>query len=114
MYNFLKHSTRILNLAGKAGEIDSDVMKLHEGPFWVVSFRIPLKMDDVSFRVFDAHRVRYNDALGPSRDGTLKSLRTYKYVNPSCLLEVCASWLPAHRRKPYRLARVLRMVLKKS
>jgi len=70
MYNFLEQSTRILNLAGAAGEIDSDVMKLLEGPSRVVSFRIPLKMDDGSFRVFDAHRVRYNDALGPSRDGT--------------------------------------------
>jgi len=70
MYNFLEQSTRILNLAGTAGKIDLDVMNLLEGPSRLVSFRIPLKMDDGSFRVFDAHRVRYNDALGPSRDGT--------------------------------------------
>jgi glutamate dehydrogenase len=70
MYNFLEQSTRILNLAGKTGKIAPDVMKLLEGPARVLSFRIPLKMDDGSFRVFDAHRVRYNDALGPSRDGT--------------------------------------------
>lgn len=74
MYNFLEQSSRILQEAGRVGEIDPNVMQLLEAPQRVISFRIPLKMDDGSFRVFDAHRVRYNDALGPTRDGTRISL----------------------------------------
>lgn len=69
-YDFLEQSTRLLREAGRIGEIDPNVMAFLAAPARVVIFRIPLKMDDGSFRVFDAYRVRYNDALGPSRDGT--------------------------------------------
>lgn len=69
-YDFLDESGQILREAGRLGGIDPNVMAFLAAPGRVVSFRIPLKMDDGSFRVFDAHRVRYNDALGPSRDGT--------------------------------------------
>lgn len=69
-YDFLEQSTRLLREAGRIGEIDPNVMTFLAAPGRVVTFRIPLKMDDGSFRVFDAYRVRYNDALGPSRDGT--------------------------------------------
>ena len=70
MYDFLEQSTRILTEVGEIGEIDSSVMQFLAAPARVVAFRIPLKMDDGSCRIFDAYRVRYNDALGPSRDGT--------------------------------------------
>lgn len=70
MYSFLEQSSLILKEAGKIGQIDPNVMQLLDAAQRVISFRIPLKMDDGSFRVFDAHRVRYNDALGPTRDGT--------------------------------------------
>lgn len=69
-YDFLEESTRFLHEAGRIGEIDPNVMLFLSAPGRTVTFRIPLKMDDGSFRVFDAYRVRYNDALGPSRDGT--------------------------------------------
>lgn len=69
-YDFLEQSTRLLRDAGEIGKIDPNVMAFLAAPGRVVTFRIPLKMDDGSFRVFDAYRVRYNDALGPSRDGT--------------------------------------------
>lgn len=69
-YDLLDESGQILREAGRLGQIDPNVMEYLAAPARVVSFRIPLKMDDGSFRVFDAHRVRYNDALGPSRDGT--------------------------------------------
>ncbi len=69
MYHFLDQSIRMLRAAGEVGKVDPDVMQLLAAPMRVTSFRIPLKMDDGSFRVFDAHRVRYNDALGPCRDG---------------------------------------------
>ncbi|MGD8742502.1 MAG: Glu/Leu/Phe/Val dehydrogenase [Granulosicoccaceae bacterium] len=70
MYDFLEQSTRILSQAGEIGEIDANIMAFLAAPARVVAFRIPLKMDDGSCRIFDAYRVRYNDALGPSRDGT--------------------------------------------
>lgn len=69
-YNFLDESGQILREAGRLGGIDPNVVEFLAAPARVVTFRIPMKMDDGSFRVFDAHRVRYNDALGPSRDGT--------------------------------------------
>ena len=69
-YDFLDESGQILREAGRLGGIDPNVIEFLSEPGRVVSFRIPMKMDDGSFRVFDAHRVRYNDALGPSRDGT--------------------------------------------
>lgn len=69
-YDFLEQSTRLLREAGRIGQIDPNVMAFLAAPARVVIFRIPLKMDDGSFRVFDAYRVRYNDALGPTRDGT--------------------------------------------
>lgn len=70
MYNFLEQSTRTLQQAGELGRLDPNIMNWLSGPARVVTFRIPLKMDDGSCRIFDAYRVRYNDALGPSRDGT--------------------------------------------
>lgn len=70
MYDFLEQSTRILRQAGETGGIDPNVMELLAAPKRVVTFRIPMKMDDGGFRVFEAYRVRYNDALGPTRDGT--------------------------------------------
>ncbi len=70
MYNFLEQSTHLLQQAGEIGGIDPDIMNWLSGPARVVIFRIPLKMDNGSCRIFDAYRVRYNDALGPSRDGT--------------------------------------------
>ncbi|MCW8840019.1 MAG: Glu/Leu/Phe/Val dehydrogenase [Gammaproteobacteria bacterium] len=70
MYDFLEQSTRLMHQAAEVAELDPAVVELLSAPGRVVSFRIPLKMDDGSCRIFDAYRVRYNDALGPSRDGT--------------------------------------------
>lgn len=70
MYDFLEQGSRLLRTAGEQGGIDPGVIEFMAAPSRVVAFRIPLKMDDGSRRIFDAYRVRYNDALGPSRDGT--------------------------------------------
>lgn len=70
MYDFLSEATRTLRHAGEVGGIDPDVVALLEEPMRVVAFRIPMRMDDGSRRIFQAFRVRHNDALGPSRDGT--------------------------------------------
>jgi len=70
MYDFLDQATRTLRKAGETADIDPQVLELLEGPDRLIAFRIPLKMDDGSRRIFDAYRVRHNHALGPSRDGT--------------------------------------------
>jgi glutamate dehydrogenase len=70
MYDFLEESSRLMHQAAKIGEINPDVVELLSGPARVIGFRIPLKMDDGSSRVFDAYRVCHTDALGPTRDGT--------------------------------------------
>ncbi|WP_404364288.1 Glu/Leu/Phe/Val dehydrogenase [Marinobacter sp.] len=70
MYDFLEQSTRLMRQAAELGNINSSVIELLSAPGRVVSFRIPLKMDDGSCRIFDAYRVHHNDALGPTRDGT--------------------------------------------
>lgn len=70
MYDFREQGSRILQAAGRLGGIDPLVVDLLLAPSRVLTFRIPLKMDDGSRRIFDAWRVRYSDALGPCRDGT--------------------------------------------
>ncbi len=70
MYDFLEQSTKLLKQAAEIGDIRPEVLELLSAPMRVISFRIPMKMDDGSARVFDAFRVCHNDALGPTRDGT--------------------------------------------
>ncbi|MDR9425101.1 MAG: Glu/Leu/Phe/Val dehydrogenase [Marinobacter sp.] len=70
MYDFLKQNTRLMHEAAEIANINSEVVELLSAPGRVTSFRIPLKMDDGSVRVFDAHRACHTDALGPTRDGT--------------------------------------------
>lgn len=69
MYDFLEQGSRLLRGAGELAAIDPAVMDLLSAPARVLALRLPLKMDDGSCRMFDAYRVRYNDALGPTRDG---------------------------------------------
>jgi len=59
-----------LKTAGEKGGIDERVIRLLSRPKRVIDFSIPLKMDNGEFRLFEAYRVQYNDALGPTRDGT--------------------------------------------
>lgn len=70
MYDFLEQSGRILRQACEEGQVDPGAAELLSGPARVLIFRLPIKMDDGTSRIFDAYRVRYNDALGPTRDGT--------------------------------------------
>jgi len=70
MENVFNSALDALNKAGEIAGIDPRVMKLMSRPKRIIDFSIPLKMDDGSFRLFEAYRVHYNDALGPTRDGT--------------------------------------------
>src|SRR6056297_310890 len=70
MDNVFDSALNALNEAGKIAGIDQKVMELLSRPKRIIDFTIPLKRDDGSFELFEAYRVHYNDALGPTRDGT--------------------------------------------
>jgi glutamate dehydrogenase len=70
MYDFREEGRQTLERAARAGAMDPALLELLREPLRVIAFRIPLRMDDGRLEVFNAWRVRYNDALGPCRDGT--------------------------------------------
>jgi glutamate dehydrogenase/leucine dehydrogenase len=70
MNNVFETALLTLKTAGELGGIDTKVIQTLSGPKRIQEFRIPLKMDDGNLRIFTAYRVHYNDALGPSKDGT--------------------------------------------
>jgi glutamate dehydrogenase len=88
-----------LNNAGKLGAIDSRVLEILQAPRRIMQFRIPLKLDDGSFKVFQAYRVHYCDALGPCRNGTRirpkLSLDEVKALALFMTIKHCAADIPA-------------------
>ncbi len=49
--------------------LDESTHKLLRWPMMELHFRIPVRMDDGSIKVFDAFRVQYNTARGPAKGG---------------------------------------------
>ncbi|MCE1252390.1 MAG: Glu/Leu/Phe/Val dehydrogenase [Anaerolineae bacterium] len=49
--------------------LDPQVREILRWPLREFSFRIPVRMDDGSMRVFQGYRVQHNDARGPSKGG---------------------------------------------
>jgi len=50
-------------------KIDPGVREVLRWPMKEYSFRIPIRMDDGSVRVFQGYRVQHNDARGPNKGG---------------------------------------------
>jgi len=50
-------------------KLDSSVREMLRWPMREYHFRIPVKMDDGSMRVFNGYRVQHNDARGPNKGG---------------------------------------------
>jgi glutamate dehydrogenase len=67
--------------------LDAGVREMLRWPLRTFHFRIPVRMDDGSLRVFDGFRVQHNDARGPGKGGirwaadetidTVKALATW-------------------------------------
>lgn len=97
--NVFQVALNTLNNAGKLGNIDSRVLKILQAPKRIMQFRIPLKMDNGSFNVFQAYRVHYCDALGPCRDGTRirpnLTLDEIKALAIFMTIKHCAADIPA-------------------
>jgi len=59
-----------LRVAGGLADIEPNAIKMLSQPKRIFEFIIPMKMDNGEFRIFNAFRVHYNDALGEIKDGT--------------------------------------------
>jgi len=68
--NPFKIALNTLHIAGNIAHIDSNAIKILEQPKRIFEFTIPMKMDNGEFKIFNAFRVHYNDALGQVKDGT--------------------------------------------
>ncbi len=70
MAAFWKDTQIRLHRAQEILELDPEVVELLSKPMRMLEFQIPLRMDNGEFQMFTAYRVCYNDALGPTKDGT--------------------------------------------
>ncbi len=99
MDNVFKVAINTLNHAGVIGGIDDRVMEILQEPKRIQQFRIPLKLDNGSFKVFPAYRVHYCDALGPCRNGTRirpnLTLDEIKALGLFMTIKHCAAAIPA-------------------
>lgn len=99
MDNVFEVAIRTLNRAGEIGSIDSRVMEILQEPKRIQQFRIPLRLENGSFQVFQAYRVHYCDALGPFRDGTRirpdLTLDEIKALGLFMTIKHCAADIPA-------------------
>ncbi|MFZ7126544.1 MAG: Glu/Leu/Phe/Val family dehydrogenase [Desulfobacterales bacterium] len=99
MDNVFEVAIRTLNRAGEIGGIDARVMEILQEPKRIQQFRIPLRLENGSFQVFQAYRVHYCDALGPYRDGTRirpdLTLDEIKALGLFMTIKHCAADIPA-------------------
>ncbi len=99
MDNVFDVAIQTLNRAGKLGQINPRVLDILQEPKRIQQFRIPLKLEDGSFQVFQAYRVHYCDALGPFRNGTRirpdLTLDEIKALGLFMTVKHCAAAIPA-------------------
>ncbi len=88
-----------LNEAGRLGKINSRALHILQEPKRINSFRIPLKLDNGEFEVFQAYRVHYCDVMGPFRDGTRirpeLTLEEIKALGIFMTIKHCVADIPA-------------------
>lgn len=88
-----------LNEAGRLGRINPRALEILQAPKRINVFRIPLKLENGSFEVFQAFRVHYCDAMGPFRDGTRirpeLSLDEIKALGIFMTIKHCVADIPA-------------------
>ena len=53
----------------KTLNLDPQISEVLRWPMREFTFRIPVRMDDGSLRVFQGYRVQHNDARGPNKGG---------------------------------------------
>lgn len=99
MDNVFEVAIQTLNQAGELGGINPRVLEILQEPKRIQQFRIPLKLENGSFEVFQAYRVHYCDALGPFRNGTRirpdLTLDEVKALGLFMTVKHCAAAIPA-------------------
>jgi len=63
------NSQKQLDKVAKLLNLDESTHQLLRKPMREFHFHIPVRMDDCTFKVFEAYRVQYNDARGPTKGG---------------------------------------------
>ncbi|MBU0527761.1 Glu/Leu/Phe/Val dehydrogenase [Candidatus Micrarchaeota archaeon] len=64
-----ENTQKQLEKAKKHVELVQETEETLKYPTEAFTFSIPVRMDDGSLKVFEGHRVRYNDARGPTKGG---------------------------------------------
>ncbi len=64
-----ENAQRQLEKAKKHVELSQQTEEILREPKEALTFSIPVRMDDGTIKVFTGHRVRYNDARGPTKGG---------------------------------------------
>lgn len=64
-----ENAKKQLDKAAKILRLDDCTYQLLSHPMREFHFHIPIRMDNGSFNVFEAYRVQYNDARGPTKGG---------------------------------------------
>ncbi len=64
-----ENTQKQLEKAKKHVELVQETEETLKYPAEAFTFSIPVRMDDGSLKVFEGHRVRYNDARGPTKGG---------------------------------------------
>ncbi|HKJ66226.1 MAG TPA: Glu/Leu/Phe/Val dehydrogenase [Desulfopila sp.] len=99
MDNVFEVAIKTLNRAGELGSINPRVLDVLQEPKRIQQFRIPLKLENGGFEVFQAYRVHYCDALGPFRNGTRirpdLTLEEVKALGLFMTVKHCAAAIPA-------------------
>jgi len=70
MSSFWEATKTHLHRAEELLELEPEMVEFLSKPMRVSEFQIPLRMDNGQLQIFTAYRVCYNDALGPTKDGT--------------------------------------------
>lgn len=68
-YNPFKNAQIQFDNAAEILDLDSGTCALLRQPMKEIHFTIPVKMDDGSTKVFQAYRIKHNDAKGPAKGG---------------------------------------------
>lgn len=64
-----KNFLQTLETAGSVANTDPNIMARLEKPKRSIMVSIPVRMDDLSVKVFDGYRIQYNSTLGPFKGG---------------------------------------------
>lgn len=68
-YNAYENAQTQFDIVAEKLELEPGMRELLRCPERELSFRVPVKMDDGSTKVFSAFRIQHNDARGPAKGG---------------------------------------------